>query len=390
MSNKIKILYIAKINFDTASHRSTAINWVKGFQKKGYQIDLVTTYDKETPDFGLGESIHFIAIPKTPIIRTLVFFWKTWWMLLPILWGQKVDLVILDKNTFFLAFPFDLLGKLGLRKKLRVVVDFRDDVAHKTSSKAKNVLAKIMNFIGPSYAALMTSGVSATTRVGIKRGLFRPKYSCPIPSGFDSSIFNAEQSKSDFIPKHKEGTLTLIYAGFLGLNRGLVELVEAFQYLRNKDKVYLYFVGSGIIEEQIKEKIEQLKLEDQIKMLGFVPQQELPGYILSCDFGILPYPNYSMWEMSSPLKLSEFLALGKPVIMRRLAGVGEYVGDLPYIFFLDDNHPKVIAEKLDEIIEMDREIPAFVPEHHERAMALFSWEGILSNFDDYIHLVLER
>ena len=55
-----------------------------------------------------------------------------------------------------------------------------------------------------------------------------------------------------------------------------------------------------------------------IHFLGLKPQSHLPGYLAHADVGILPWKVSRITQATSPLKIYEYLAMGKPVIAPRL------------------------------------------------------------------------
>ncbi len=53
---------------------------------------------------------------------------------------------------------------------------------------------------------------------------------------------------------------------------------------------------------------------NNIFFLGKKDYKEIPSFIFHCDFGIVPFQRNDLVDFISPIKIYEFLALGKPVI----------------------------------------------------------------------------
>jgi glycosyltransferase involved in cell wall biosynthesis len=51
-----------------------------------------------------------------------------------------------------------------------------------------------------------------------------------------------------------------------------------------------------------------------LHFLGLKPQAYLPGYLAHADIGILPWRVCAITQATSPLKIYEYLAMGKPVV----------------------------------------------------------------------------
>ncbi len=60
--------------------------------------------------------------------------------------------------------------------------------------------------------------------------------------------------------------------------------------------------------------------------LGHRPQSELPAYFAHCDVGLIPYRADRLTRPANPLKLYEYLAMGKPVVTADLPEVHELPG----------------------------------------------------------------
>jgi phosphatidylinositol alpha-1,6-mannosyltransferase len=69
-----------------------------------------------------------------------------------------------------------------------------------------------------------------------------------------------------------EDKFTLLTVGRLDERKGHKLVLEAIKDI--EDVEYL-IAGSGEMEEEIKQKIQQLKLEDKVEVLGYVPEEDL-------------------------------------------------------------------------------------------------------------------
>ena len=57
-----------------------------------------------------------------------------------------------------------------------------------------------------------------------------------------------------------------------------------------------------------------MNLEENVIFTSGVPFEEVPNYIKTADLGIVPLPAIDWWNVSSPIKLKEYLAMQIPVI----------------------------------------------------------------------------
>ena len=117
-----------------------------------------------------------------------------------------------------------------------------------------------------------------------------------------------------------------IYAGVLTKLKGIINLSKVFSEI---DKV-LMIAGTGELENYLRE----LKLKN-VKLLGFIPHNELFPLIISAKALIIP----SVWPENNPLIALESLSLGTPVIGSDAGGIPEIVGKVDENLIFDKNKP---------------------------------------------------
>lgn len=109
-----------------------------------------------------------------------------------------------------------------------------------------------------------------------------------------------------------------LYFGRLSKEKGILNLIKSFSELENGK---LYIAGEGEEKENIKRLIEDNKLQDRIKLLGFLDTDNMKEYIRKCKFVVVP----SIWYENCPYSIIETLAIGKPIIGSNIAGIPELV-----------------------------------------------------------------
>lgn len=111
-----------------------------------------------------------------------------------------------------------------------------------------------------------------------------------------------------------------LYVGRLSKEKGILKLVEAFSRLDNRK---LYIAGDGPEKNEIERIIKEKNLQNNIKLLGFLKQEEVKKYISEASFVVIP----SIWYENCPYSILETQAIGKPVIGANIAGIPELVKD---------------------------------------------------------------
>jgi glycosyltransferase involved in cell wall biosynthesis len=103
------------------------------------------------------------------------------------------------------------------------------------------------------------------------------------------------------------------YAGGFQLWQGIDMLVKAVQLLP-RNGLRLRIIGFESRHAAFRSSIAQL-LGERAELVDRVSQLELISELAAADVLIIPRPNHPAVAMAFPTKFSEYLALGKPVIV---------------------------------------------------------------------------
>ncbi|MEM8901349.1 MAG: glycosyltransferase family 4 protein, partial [Bacteroidota bacterium] len=132
-----------------------------------------------------------------------------------------------------------------------------------------------------------------------------------IKSGFyvaDVPLFMESGKKRELSPTFPK---RLIYVGRLVKEKGVEDLLEAFQSVSNDDWE-LWLAGTGPLQEKASKM-------NGVKCLGFVQPEQLPEVLRNCGAAILPSKR-EPWGVV----LHEYVASGLAVIVSDSCGASEY------------------------------------------------------------------
>jgi glycosyltransferase involved in cell wall biosynthesis len=107
-------------------------------------------------------------------------------------------------------------------------------------------------------------------------------------------------------------------------------------------------------------------------------------YIASADVGIVPLPDIEWWRTSSPLKLMEYLAAGKPVIVSRIAAHTAVLGDCPCACYLDRVSPEAIADGVRYFYGRRSELARLGSFGQQIVIQRYSWAAQARKLVDYL------
>jgi glycosyltransferase involved in cell wall biosynthesis len=139
-----------------------------------------------------------------------------------------------------------------------------------------------------------------------------------IPNGVDTEFFDAARHP----PRRLFSGFAVVYAGSLAAWQGLDLFLYAMASARKKHlPVQLVIGGDGPIRDELEQLVRKLELTESVRFLGKVPQDQVPELIAGGDIAYSGHFDLGGGPVfRSPLKLYEYMAMGKPVL-------GSAVGD---------------------------------------------------------------
>lgn len=148
------------------------------------------------------------------------------------------------------------------------------------------------------------------------------------------------------LPKDKK---IILYQGSVNVDRGLLEVVEAMQYV-NAD-VLLLIIGDGDILPFVKEKVKKLLLDKKVWFINRVPFKELRSYTVCADLGIsLDKDTNLNYRYSLPNKIFDYIHAGVPVLASNLTEIKKIFSSYDIGEMIENHSPQHIAEKINAIL----------------------------------------
>lgn len=136
--------------------------------------------------------------------------------------------------------------------------------------------------------------------------------------------------------------------------------------LEKRKDVLLFIGGKGPLKHELQKQIIALKLEDNIKLLGFIPDDKLALWMNAADLFVLP----SLSE-GNPTVMFESLGVGLPFVGTRVGGVPEIITSDEYGLLAEPGNPDDLAEKI--LVALEKEWDREKIRDYARQ---FTWENI--------------
>ena len=219
----------------------------------------------------------------------------------------------------------------------------------------------------------------------IKMGA-NPKRACVVKAGVDFAQF-AETSRTKVRIQYgiEKDDIVLFFMGWLYEFSGLREV--ALELAKVKDSnLKLLIVGEGDVFNELQKIREKYNLQNRVILTGKKPYQEIPSFIAASDICLLPAYNNEVMRHIVPIKLYEYMAMGKPVISTKLPGVvKEFAYDNGVVYV---NRPEEVVKKAAELIvnENLNELGAKA----RRFVEKYSWDKITDEFENILKEVVKE
>ena len=161
-------------------------------------------------------------------------------------------------------------------------------------------------------------------------------------NGVDWGVFNPELAPEvNFLKKDNSTVVGYVGNGFKSLNYRcdasiIVEILEEIK------EVELVIVGE--IGEDVKKFLN--KFSDRIFYSGVVSPKLVPGYIKLFQIAIIPHRVNDATNTMNPLKLYEYLAMGRHIVTTPVYGTAEFK-DLIRVTYTKNEFRKAISELKD-------------------------------------------
>jgi glycosyltransferase involved in cell wall biosynthesis len=94
-------------------------------------------------------------------------------------------------------------------------------------------------------------------------------------------------------------------------------MLRALQHLAltlDRKDFYCVVIGTGDSFEPLKQMADTLGLRDYVWFTGFVSDEALVRYLTTADICLDPNPSNPLNDVSTWIKVMEYMAMGKPVV----------------------------------------------------------------------------
>ena len=304
-------------------------------------------------------------------------FWEflyTWWIFLArgfhVIQGCNPP-----DNIFLVALPFKLFGVKYIfdhhdaNPELYYSKYERKDFFYNTQVWLEKLTYRVSDVVmatNESYRAL-----------AISRGGLDPQDAFVVRNGPDLATFKLVPPQ----PALKYGKPYLVgYVGTMSIQEGLDILIDVALRMKTQGRRDVHFtcVGGGPGLAGLRQMVKDKNLEDTVNFTGRVSDKELLEVLSTADVCVNPDKPCEMNDISTMIKIMEYMALGKPIVQFNLKEGRFSAGDAS---LYSDNHDLVtdFANKILWLLEHPEERQRMGEFGRERVEQQLAWEYSVGN-----------
>jgi len=373
-----KIYYITNLKLPTEkAHGYQIAKTCEALAKKGAEVELVMPFRESHIKEDIFDFYEVERVFGTEYLSGFDFRkWEGW---LGAVWfwlhkrsfRRKVRKWARDKEGVFYTREDGVANELT---KIGKKVFYE---AHTWSRKVKRHLGYLRGMAG------VITITESLRREYLEAGFSEEKV-ITAPDGVESKALESKvESHQVRKVKDKLGIVdekVVMYVGSFQKWKGINCLVEAINELKvifrqTQDiNVKLVLVGSGPEEKNLRLKVDELGLRDEVVFTGFVERNKISELMAAADVLILP--NSAQEDISrlytSPLKMFEYMAAGRPIVASDLPSIREVLSEETVILVEPDN-AEALAEGIREVLE-DEELAERMAARAREEVKKYTWD----------------
>jgi len=357
-------------------------NTCRALTKSGHRV---TTLARTTLPRSRGSSVEdgieihrFVGVRPTHPFYNLLYPVTVPWCVAR--WLKQQDL---DTDVIFVHHPLHLLGSLLTwhRHHAPLAYFYHASMAAEIAISAQagkygavgkitgpltDLLCRFEGWILRQADAVFTA--SAFTRQDLRRR-YGIEATGILAFGVDTEFYKpapmAEVRHQLGLPADRQILLTV--RRLVG-RMGLINLVRSMALVQKMHPdTLLLIAGQGHLRASIEDLVRHLELEDSVRLLGFVPEEELPALMAAADLFVLPTEQLEGFGMAT----IEALACGLPVLGTAVGATPEILAPIDARLITRDQSPSGIAQGIEFWLSQREELTQLRARCREAALVRY-------------------
>jgi glycosyltransferase involved in cell wall biosynthesis len=278
----------------------------KGYKRSYEFLDGIHIYRHPTPGEG-NSPIGYVWEYSVALVWEFLY---SWW----IYFRKGFDVIQgcnPPDNIFLVALPFKLLG-------VKYIFDHHDVNPELYFSKyeRKDLFHDALVWLEKltfRFSDVVISTNNSYKEIAVRRGGLDPEDVFVVRNGPDLDTFKPVPPKSSL----KYGKNFLVgYVGTISIQEGLDILLDVAAHIKDLGRHDIHFtcVGGGPGLAGLQKMVRDKSLDDMVNFTGRVSDNVLLEILSTSDVCVNPDRPCEMNDISTMIKIMEYMALGKPIV----------------------------------------------------------------------------
>jgi len=364
------------IRLGTYPHDLLVRREAEALRDDGFQVDVICQYSpgekaKETID---GVHVYRLAIALKRggffpyAMSYLCFFLSVAFKLTVLHLQHRYSLVQVNTMPDFMVFATLLPRLMGAKVGLVMYEPMPELWATLYHNPFLVRLLEIAQKLAIKYAHVVFAVTQQQKDTFVARGANAAKITV---------ILNAPDTRfwQQFVPDTpgSKEHFTLICHGAIEERYGHDTMLQAVERVRSQiPNLRLCILGNGSYRDRFLAQIKEMKLEETVQYLGWVPMHQMVKELCHADVGIVAQKSSPHSNLVHTGKMYDFLAFAKPVLASRLNAVRTYF-DEDALRFFEPGDAESLAEGILDLYQHPEKREALV----KKSQALYEqykWE----------------
>jgi glycosyltransferase involved in cell wall biosynthesis len=168
-----------------------------------------------------------------------------------------------------------------------------------------------------------------------------------IPNGINEAHFAGAPVQQE--AKRRLGWDNALILGFTGFVRdwhGMDLVIRWLASAQAPQEARLLLVGDGPARADLERLAHELGLQERVRFTGVIDRHAVPEHVAAFDIALQP----AVVAYASPLKLFEYLALGKAVVAPNTPNLAEVLVDGQNALLFDPKAPRALEAALAQLV----------------------------------------
>jgi len=192
-------------------------------------------------------------------------------------------------------------------------------------------------------------------------------------------------------PASLRDRVVFFYHGAMTSGRGLFEAIRAIEIARKEEpEIALVLLGDGAARPKLEDMARRLGLGADVVFLDPVPLDRVPEFLAQANVGLAPWPATWDMEVNCPLKLTEYLCTGLPVVVTDVKSHRIIPRDAPFAFWAPASTADGLARAMSRAANARQDLARLGADARAWARPRLGWSKQFAILEEKLDSVVSR